>query len=313
MTALNIVFAGTPEFGLPCLKALATSKHTIKAIYTQPDRPAGRGRMVQESAIKTWARTHKLPICQPVNFKDPATIAQLASFMPDVIVVIAYGLILPVCVLTLPTLGCINVHASLLPRWRGASPIQQAILSGDRQSGITIMQMDKGMDTGDMLMQATCFIDPNDTASHLHDRLAQLAVTPLLTTLDALTTDVVPTKQNATDVTYAPKINKIDALIDWKLSAVAIDRQVRAFNPWPIAYTSINGQVLRVHQAKRLEQDAHALPGTILSIDKTGVLVATGNQTLLIERLQFPGGKTLWVRDWLNANHSDLQVGLILQ
>lgn len=313
MTALNIVFAGTPEFGLPCLEALVKSKHTIKAIYTQPDRPAGRGRVVQESAIKTWAKAHQLPIYQPINFKEPAAVNELRALMPDVLVVIAYGLILPVSILTLPHLGCINVHASLLPRWRGASPIQQAILSGDTQSGITIMQMDKGMDTGDMLMQSACPIASTDTAGHLHDRLAQLAVTPLLATLDALSSQVIPTKQDNACATYAPKINKSTAIIDWQQPAITIDRQIRAFNPWPIAHTSINGQILRIYQAKPLEQDSDAQPGTIVSIDKTGMLIATGSGMILIERLQFPGGKTLLVHDWLNAHRNQLPIGLILQ
>lgn len=312
MTSLNIVFAGTPEFGLPCLEALITSKHIIKAIYTQPDRPAGRGRTIQESPVKTWAKGHDIPICQPVHFKEPETVTQLALFKPDVIVVIAYGLILPISVLTLPRLGCINVHASLLPRWRGASPIQQAILAGDTQSGITIMQMDKGMDTGNIILQAPCFIDAADTANDLHNRLSYLAVTPLLTTLDTLTS-AISAKQEDTLVTYAPKINKEDAAIDWNQPATTIDRHIRAFNPWPIAYTHFNGQIIRIHQAKPVEQNTQAIPGTILSIDKTGLQVATGKGTMLIERLQFSGGKALFVREWLNAHHRDIQTGDLFQ
>jgi methionyl-tRNA formyltransferase len=321
MSSLNIVFAGTPEFGLPCLEAIKASQHTIKAVYTQPDRPAGRGRTLQASAVKEWAKAHEIPIYQPLNFKDTEAIAQLTALAPDILVVIAYGLILPSAVLTLPRLGCINVHASFLPRWRGASPIQQAILHGDTQSGVTIMQMDKGMDTGNILMQAQCPIDAHDTAQHLHDRLAELAITPLLTTLSALASHSLNSeKQNDLLATHAPKINKSDAMINWHQPAIHIDRQIRAFNPWPIAYTHINEQVLRVHQAQVLGQDptyAHNVlqkePGTILSIDKTGILVATADGCLLIERLQFSGSKVLLVRDWLNANRSELQVGLILQ
>ena len=221
----------------------------------------------------------------------------------------------------MPRLGCINVHASLLPRWRGASPIQQAILHGDTESGITIMQLDKGMDTGDILLQAQCPIHEHDTAQQLHDRLAKLAITPLLTTLNALASSSLNgEKQNNLLATHAPKINKSDAMINWHQSAIHIDRQIRAFNPWPIAYTHINEQVLRVHQAHVLGQDptyTHNVlqkePGTILSIDKTGILVATADGCLLIERLQFPGSKVLLVRDWLNANRTELHAGLILQ
>ena len=321
MSSLNIVFAGTPEFGLPCLRTLLASEHIIKAIYTQPDRPAGRGRTLQESAVKEWAKAHEIPIYQPINFKDAEAIAQLTALAPDILVVIAYGLILPPAVLSLPRLGCINVHASLLPRWRGASPIQQAILHGDTESGITIMQLDKGMDTGDILLQAQCPIHEHDTAQQLHDRLAKLAITPLLTTLNALASSSLNgEKQNNLLATHAPKINKSDAMINWHQSAIHIDRQIRAFNPWPIAYTHINEQVLRVHQAHVLGQDptyTHNVlqkePGTILSIDKTGILVATADGCLLIERLQFPGSKVLLVRDWLNANRTELHAGLILQ
>lgn len=321
MNSLNIVFAGTPEFGVPCLEAIKASRHTIKAVYTQPDRPAGRGRTVQESAVKAWAKTYEIPIYQPLNFKDTEAITQLTALAPDILVVIAYGLILPPAVLTLPRLGCINVHASLLPRWRGASPIQQALLHGDTESGITIMQLDKGMDTGDILMQTQCPIHEHDTAQHLHDRLAVLAIAPLLATLNALASGSLNSeKQNDRLATHAPKINKSDAMINWHQPAIGIDRQIRAFHPWPIAYTHVNEQVVRIHQAHVLGQgptDTHNVPqrepGTILSIDKTGILVATTDGCLLIERLQFPGSKVLLVRDWLNANRSELHVGLILQ
>lgn len=310
---MNIVFAGTPAFTLPCLDALATSQHRLQAIYTQPDRPAGRGRKLQASAVKEWAQTHQLPVQQPINFKQNETIDQLASYAPDILIVIAYGLILPRVVLDLPRLGCINVHASLLPRWRGASPIQHAILKGDTETGVTIMQMDAGMDTGAMLTHVSCAIG-NDNAGQLHDRLAQLAIAPLLATLDALEAGQIKgTEQNNDLATYAPKINKEDAAINWQEPAVVIDRQIRAFNPWPIAHTHTNDTTLRVHQARLVSQTHSEKPGTILSIDKTGILVAAGELAVLIERLQFPGAKAMAVADWLHAERGQLYAGLVLQ
>lgn len=313
MSGLNVVFAGTPEFGVPCLEALSQSSHHIKAIYSQPDRPAGRGRKVQASAIKEWGLAHQIPIYQPVNFKNPETVAELAALQPDVMIVIAYGLILPRAVLEIPRLGCINVHASLLPRWRGASPIQHAILYGDLQSGVTIMQMDAGMDTGAMLCKVECPITSLDTAGSLHDTLARISAKPLLDTLDAIAVQRArPEIQNNELATYAGKINKEDALINWQNSALDIDRTIRAFNPWPIAYTHSGDDVLRIHQAKVVEKNCSETPGTILNIDKKGMLVATGNKALLIERIQFPGGKAISIADWLNSGKKQLHPGLIL-
>lgn len=313
MSGLSIVFAGTPEFGIPCLEALIQSSHQIKAIYTQPDRPAGRGRKLQASAVKNWALQHKFPVYQPLNFKSPEAINELATLKPDVMIVIAYGLILPKVVLDIPRLGCINVHASLLPRWRGASPIQHAVLYGDDQSGVTIMQMDVGMDTGDMLTKAECSIGNTDTAGTLHDKLSQLSAKPLLATLEGLSNNTVrPESQNNDLATYAGKINKEDALIDWSNSALQIDRQIRAFNPWPIAYTVLGEEVLRIHQARVTEIQSDQVPGTIMSIDKNGMLVATGNQALLVEKIQFPGAKAIAVADWLNSGKTQLRTGLVL-
>ncbi len=315
MTSLNIVFAGTPAFTLACLDALDASHHTLSAVYTQPDRPAGRGRTLQASAVKTWAEAHQKPVYQPLHFKDQDTIAELAALKPDILVVIAYGLILPQAVLDLPRLGCINVHASLLPRWRGASPIQHAILHGDAQTGVTIMQMDAGMDTGTMLTQVSCPVQTDDTAESLHDRLAEMAAAPLLATLDALALGLAHAEQqNSALATYAPKIKKEDALIDWSQPAKVIDRKIRAYHPWPIAHTHINEQVLRIHQAR---VEAHLStaesPGTVLSIDKHGMLVETGSQALRIERIQFSGAKAMSVSDWLNAGRTQLHINAILK
>lgn len=313
MSRLNIVFAGTPEFGLPCLEALLASEHHIQAIYTQPDRPAGRGRKLQASAVKQWAVAHNIAVYQPVNFKTPEAIAELAALKPDLLVVIAYGLILPRAVLDIPRLGCVNVHASLLPRWRGASPIQSAILHGDSETGVTIMQMDVGMDTGDMLKKAYCPITPTDTASSLHDKLAQCSAEPLLSVLALMSSNqATPEQQNNDAVTYAGKINKDDAQIQWQNKACAIDCMIRAFNPWPIAFTALGDDVLRIHQAHVIQQDSVAVPGTIISIDKKGILVATGEHCLLVEKIQFPGAKAITVADYLNSGKTQLYTGLVL-
>lgn len=313
MQRLSVVFAGTPIFGLPCLDAIFASSHQLKAIYTQPDRPSGRGRKLCPSAVKEWAITQQIPVFQPLNFKDPESVAQLAALQPDVLVVIAYGLLLPKSVLEIPRYGCINVHASLLPRWRGASPIQQAILQGDVESGVTIMQMDVGLDTGAMLAKGSCPITTEDTAASLHDKLAQLAVKPLLDTLNALSLNrITPEKQNDDLATYASKINKEDALINWHDSAMVIDRKIRAFNPWPIAYTQLGEESIRILKATPTNITHDATPGAILSLDKKGMLVATGDQGLMVEKIQFPGGKVMTIADWLNAGKSTLHVGLVL-
>lgn len=310
---MKIVFAGTPSFGLPCLEAIAASPHQLQAVYTQPDRPAGRGRKLQASPIKEWAQAHKVPIFQPINFKDEAAVHELTALAPDILVVIAYGLILPKRVLEIPRLGCINVHASLLPRWRGASPIQQAILHGDRETGVTIMQMDIGLDTGAMLMKVSCSIE-NNTAGELHDRLAQIAVKPLLATLDNLSSgNACPEIQNNEAATYAPKINKEDAAIKWQQPADTIDRQIRAFNPWPITYTTADDITLRIYEATITECQHSVTPGTVLSIDKKGLLVAAGENALLVTRIQFPGGKNMTVADWLHADRHQLYVNQVLQ
>ena len=314
-SSLSIVFAGTPEFTLPCLNAIHASKHRIRAIYTQPDRPAGRGQKLQPSAVKEWAVQHHLSVHQPLNFKDPAAIAELAALQPDIMVVIAYGLILPQAVLDIPQYGCVNVHASLLPRWRGASPIQHAILRGDSHTGVTIMQMDAGMDTGAMFTQVTCPILPHDHATALHDRLAQLAAEPLLQTLDALAAGKAHPKLQDNDLaTYAPKISKQQASINWQQSAQEIDRQIRAFNPWPVAFTHINSLTLRIHEAQIAEPlSSSETPGKILGINKQGMTVATSQGTLLIKRMQFPNAKVLSVADWLNSGKRDLETGMILR
>lgn len=310
---MNIVFAGTPHFALPCLDALLHSKHQMMAVYTQPDRPAGRGHQLQASPVKVWAEAHDLPVYQPLNFKNQKDIDELSALQPDIMIVIAYGLILPKAVLDIPRYGCINVHASLLPRWRGASPIQQAILHGDTESGITLMQLDVGMDTGPILAKATCAIGPHETAGSLHDQLAQLAGVPLIDVLNAIAKGGAEAKpQNSNGVTYAPKINKDDANINWQKSALEIDRQIRAFNPWPIAFTHVGDEVVRIHQAQVIDVESQVFPGTIISLNKEGLQIATGKQVLLIERIQFAGGKAITITDYLNSSRQSLSISEVL-
>ncbi|HMM44951.1 MAG TPA: methionyl-tRNA formyltransferase [Candidatus Macondimonas sp.] len=292
---MRIVFAGTPQFAVPALKALLASGHDLVGVYTQPDRPAGRGRHLQASPVKMLAREHGLAVFQPETLRDPAAQATLAALSPDLMVVIAYGLLLPQTVLDLPRLGCVNLHASLLPRWRGAAPIQRAILAGDTDTGITLMQMEAGLDTGAMLMRRACPIDPHETAGELHDRLARLAAEVITQALPALAeARLIPEPQPAAGVTYAAKLDKAEAWIDWHQSALVIDRQIRAFNPWPVAQTRFGDQVLRIWRA-RPEPDSPqtAAPGTVVQADREGVAVATGEGCLWLEQAQLPGGRPL--------------------
>lgn len=308
------MFAGTPDFAVPCLEALINSTHEILAIYTQPDRPAGRGRQLQSSAVKQCGVTHHIPVYQPHNFKNEESIKALQSLKPDLMVVIAYGLILPKTVLSIPNWGCINVHASLLPRWRGASPIQHALLQGDTVTGVTIMQMNQGLDTGDMLASNQCEIFPTDTAKTLHDRLAKLAPELLISTINNLFNHrIKPVPQNSQDATYAGKIEKENALINWNSKALDISNQIRAYNPWPIAYAKINSEVLRIYQAQVVTSNQKALAGTILSIDKQGILVATKDDALLVQTIQFSGGRVLSIAEWLNGKKEKLKVGMVFQ
>lgn len=314
MSGLKVVFAGTPEFGLPSLEALYASQHEIIALYCQPDRPAGRGCKLQAPPTKTWALSHNIPVYQPLNFKSPEAIDELKALKPDVMVVIAYGLILPQSVLDIPRFGCINVHASLLPRWRGASPIQHALLHGDSQTGVTIMQMDVGMDTGNMLEKVSCVVDDTDTAQTLHDKLSVLSPAPLLKVLNTLQHEhLVPEVQQESLVTYAGKITKEHAQINWSAPAIDIDRMIRAYHPWPVAYTHVGDEVMRIHQAEVLTTSTNATPGAIVSLDKFGMRVATGSTELLIQKIQFSGGKVIRIADYLNSQKNQLQVGTLLK
>jgi methionyl-tRNA formyltransferase len=292
---------------VPALEALLRSPHRVVAVYTQPDRPAGRGQQLAASAVKQCALRHGVPIEQPVTLKDSAAVNRLQHWSADLMVVAAYGLLLPQSILQTPRLGCINIHASLLPRWRGAAPIQRAIAAGDQQSGVTIMQMEAGLDTGPMLLARPIPIDPRETAGTLHDRLAALGAQALLDSLDDIAQGKAqPRVQPAEGVTYAAKLRKEEASIDWSRSAAEIDRQVRAFNPWPIAQTQWNGDQLRVWEAMPLESSAPGSgPGKVLGTSAAGIDVGTGSGVLRLTRVQAAGRKAMSAAEFLKAQRLD--------
>ena len=298
---MKIIFAGTPEFAAVALKALIEAGHEIVLTLTQPDRPSGRGMKLTPSPVKVMAEQHGIPVWQPERLRTPEQQAPVAAAQADVMVVVAYGLILPQAVLDLPKLGCLNIHASLLPRWRGAAPIQRAILAGDAETGVTIMQMDAGLDTGDMLSVHAIPIAPDDNAASLHDKLADQgaqAIVATLTDLPAL--QARRQKQSETGISYAEKLKKEEAAIDWNLPAAQLDRMIRAFNPFPSAQTTLQGAALKLWRAS--VTDNGGAPGEILSADKTGIVVACGDGALRITELQEAGGKRMDAAAFLAGN-----------
>ncbi len=303
-TKLKIVFAGTPEFAAIALAQLIKHEHDIVAVYTQPDRPAGRGRKLMPSPVKQIALDNNIPVEQPESLKkDPAAIEKLKGFVPDVMIVAAYGLLLPQAVLDIPSYGCLNIHASLLPRWRGAAPIQRAILAGDSETGITIMQMDVGLDTGDMLLKKPLLIGDSMNAGELHDQLAALGSQAILQTLEDLAANKLhPQKQDPALATYAKKLDKQEAWIDWTQTAQQIDRQIRAFNPWPVAQTRVDNKIMRLRKATVVDTTANVAPGTIVQASSDGIDVACGEGQLRLLDGQLPGGKALSIKDLLNGH-----------
>ncbi len=299
---LRILFAGTPDFSVPPLRALLESEHQVVGVHTQPDRPAGRGRKLQPSPVKQVAQEAGVPVHQPVTLRQAEAVETIAALAPDLMVVVAYGLILPPEVLAIPRLGCVNIHASLLPRWRGAAPIQRAIEAGDRVTGVSIMQMDEGLDTGPVYLMRETPIEREDTAATLHDRLARLGAEALMEALPGIAAGTLqPRPQDESGATYAPKLEKKEAFIDWTQPAWRIERKVQAFNPWPVAQTRYEQANLRIWEAHAIEGMA-AAPGTVMAAGREGVDVATGDGLLRITRLQMPGKKPVTAQDFINAH-----------
>jgi len=303
MSSLTLVFAGTPPFAVPALQALLTAGHRIAAVYTQPDRPAGRGQRVLHSAVKECALAHGLHIEQPTTLRAADEVARLASYQPDALIVVAYGQILPQAILDVPRLGCINIHGSVLPRWRGAAPIQRALLAGDTLTGVSIMRMEAGLDTGPVFATATTAIGARETAASVHDRLSMLGADALVQALPRYAAGKLPPQpQSETGVTYAHKVRKEEALLDWRHSALELDRQVRAFNPRPVAETRWEGRQLRVWESVPLpDATAKAPPGTVLHADESGIAVACGSGVLSLLRVQLAGRKAMAAAEFVHA------------
>ncbi|RYU66401.1 methionyl-tRNA formyltransferase [Aliivibrio finisterrensis] len=307
---LRIIFAGTPDFAARHLSALIDSHHEVIGVYTQPDRPAGRGKKLTASPVKELALEHNIPVFQPENFKSDEAKQELADQNADLMVVVAYGLLLPQAVLDTPKLGCINVHGSILPRWRGAAPIQRSIWAGDAETGVTIMQMDIGLDTGDMLSIATLPIEATDTSASMYNKLAELGPVALVECLSTIADGTaVAQKQNDEQANYAKKLSKEEAKIDWTMDAETIERCVRAFNPWPMSHFSVEEKAIKVWQSRVEEYTGNATPGTIIQADKTGIYVATGSNAIVFEQLQVPGKKAMGVQDILNSRKEWFEVG----
>jgi methionyl-tRNA formyltransferase len=318
-SSLNIIFAGTPDFAAQHLVALLNTEHKVVAVYCPPDKPAGRGKKLTPCATKQIALAHNIPVEQPPNLKNEADQQKLSGYNADIMVVVAYGVLLPEFVLTSPRLGCINVHGSLLPEWRGAAPIQRSLEKGDKKTGVTIMQMDKGLDTGDMILTTECEIDDTDTSANLYQKLAKLGPTTLI---KALTLMAQPsykpseynTPQNNELATYAHKLIKEEAELNWQLSAYQLNRKIRAYIPWPVAHftfteSDIKQHKIRVLKASTIPYSGNAALGTIIDCSKQGITVVTGQEALQIEIMQLPGKKALAVRDILNGRSAWFSVG----
>lgn len=309
---MRIVFAGTPEFAAQHLQALLDANRHVVAVYTQPDRPAGRGQKLMPSPVKQLALQHEITVYQPQTLRDPAAQAKLAALQADLMVVVAYGLILPQAVLDMPRLGCINSHASLLPRWRGAAPIQRAVEAGDAESGVTVMQMEAGLDTGPMLLKVSTPIAADDTGGSLHDRLAELGSRAVVEAVAALEAGSLKGEvQDGSLATYAHKLNKDEARLDWSRPAIELERLVRAFHPWPICHSSLDGAAVKIHAARL--GDGQGAPGQIIDAGKDGLQVACGAGSLFITRLQLAGGKPLDFSDLYNSRREQFAPGKVFE
>ena len=309
-TSLAVAFAGTPSFALPALDAIAASRHRLAVVYTQPDRPAGRGQALAASPVKERALSLGLPIEQPQSLREPDAAATLAAHAPDAMVVVAYGLLLPQAILDTPRLGCLNIHASLLPRWRGAAPVARALEAGDAMTGVCIMRMEAGLDTGPVMLKMETAIAARETARELEARLAAEGASLIVAALDVLAAESASFEpQDSTHATYARKLQKSEARIDWNERAEVIERRVRAFNPWPVAETKLEGLQLRIWQARVVAAKAGPRPGTILAAGPGGLAVMTGKDALVIERLQLPGRRAVAAADFANTRGF---VGLVL-
>lgn len=308
---MRLVFAGTPEFAAEHLQALLGSTHQVVAVYTQPDRPAGRGQKLMPSPVKQLALRHDIPVYQPSTLRNVDAQAELSALAPDLMVVVAYGLILPQAVLDIPRLGCINSHASLLPRWRGAAPIQRAVEAGDQESGVTVMRMEAGLDTGPMLLKVSTPISADDTGGSLHDRLARLGPPAVIEAIEGLAAGTLEGQvQDDALATYAHKLNKEEARLDWSRPAIELERQIRALYPWPVCHSTLNQDTVKVLTAQ-VAQGTGA-PGEILSASKEGLIVACGQGALCLTRLQLPGGKPLAFADLYNSRREVFSPGLVL-
>lgn len=299
---MNIVFAGTPDFSVPALEALLASDHTVRAVYTQPDRAAGRGRRLRPSPVKVAAQAAGIPVFQPERLGSSGELEQLSALAPDLVVVIAYGIILPRKVLELPPLGCVNVHASLLPRWRGAAPIQRAIMAGDPVSGVTIMQMDVGLDTGPMLYKKEYAVDPMITAEQMHEDLARLGALALTEALPGIESrSLTPEPQDESGVCYAEKLRKQESRLDWTLPAIELQRRVCALNSWPVAQTGMNDGVLRIWRAQAIPGNSRQAPGSVVESARKQIDVVTGDGFLRLLEVQRSGGRRISSTEFLNA------------
>jgi methionyl-tRNA formyltransferase len=309
---LKIVFAGTPEFAALHLQALIDSEHDVIAVYSQPDRPAGRGKKLQSSEVKRLALKYAIPVFQPQSLKTVESQLALAKLQADIMVVVAYGLILPASILNTPKLGCLNVHGSLLPKWRGAAPIQRSIWAGDSETGVTVMQMDEGLDTGAMLFKHSLTISKEDTSASMYQKLAEIGPKALIETLANLT-ELTPQIQDNELTSYAKKLSKEESKIDWGLSAEQLERNIRAFNPWPVAFFTLNDSNIKVYASDVIKHENSDVPaGQIIKSDLHGILVATGNESLLLTKLQLPGKRPMAVADVLNGRADWFTVGVSL-